>query len=66
MQQEGIKLQTEYLRVVPDLEWVGTDRAVTVVRAQNSVHATGFEMDNKARTLKLLSQVRSEYVTNTK
>ena len=60
--QEELKLHTEYLHIVPDRDWADTDRAVTIVDAHNTVHAKGLEMDNKARTLKLLSQVRSEHV----
>ncbi len=62
--QDELKLQTEYLHVVPDQNLVNTDRAVTIFSAHNIVHATGMEMDNKTRTLKLLSQVRSEHAAN--
>lgn len=61
-QQEELTLHTEYLHIIPDRDWADTDHAVTIVDAYNTVHATGLEMDNKARTLKLLSQVRSEHV----
>ncbi len=60
--QEGMTLQTEYLHIIPDQDLANTDRAVTLVDAHNTVHATGMELDNKTRTLKLFSQVRSEYV----
>lgn len=63
-QQDKLTLQTEYLRIVPDQDLATTDRAVTIVDAHNIVHATGMEMDNKTRTLKLLSQVRSEHAPN--
>lgn len=63
-QQDKLTLQTEYLRIVPDQDLATTDRAVTIVDAHNIVHATGMEMDNKTRTLKLLSQVKSEHVPN--
>lgn len=56
-----LTLQTEYLRIVPDKDWANTDRPVTIFDARNIVRATGMEMDNKARTIKLLSQVRSEH-----
>ena len=65
-QQEELTLHTEYLHVTPDRDWADTDRAVIMVDAHNTVHATGLEMDNKARTLKLLSQVRSEHVPGKK
>ena len=62
--QDKLTLQTEYLRIVPDQDLADTDRAVTIVDAHDIVHATGMEMDSKSRILKLLSQVRSEYVPN--
>ena len=60
--QELITLQTDYLHILPDRDWADTDRAVTIFDAHNTVHGTGMEMDNKTRTLKLLSQVKSEHV----
>jgi lipopolysaccharide export system protein LptC len=63
-QRDQLTLQTEYLHIIPDQDLANTDRAVTIVDAHNIVHATGMEMDNKTRTLKLLSQVRSEHVPN--
>ena len=60
--QDSFKLQTQYLRIVPDQNLADSDRAVTIVDAHNIVHATGMELNNKARTLKLLSQVRSDHV----
>jgi lipopolysaccharide export system protein LptC len=61
-QQDKITLQTEYLHLLPDQDLLDTDRAVTVIDTHHTVYAMGLEMDNKARTIKLLSQVRSEYV----
>jgi lipopolysaccharide export system protein LptC len=61
-QQDQLTLRTEYLHIAPDQNLANTDRAVTIVDAHNIVHATGMEMDSKTRILKLLSQVRSEYV----
>ena len=62
--QTALTLQTDYLRIIPDQDLANTDRAVTIFDAHNTVRATGMEMDNKTRTLKLLSQVRSEHVPN--
>jgi lipopolysaccharide export system protein LptC len=62
--QDQMTLQTQYLHIIPDRDLAKTDRAVTIVDAHSIVHAIGMEMDNKTRTLKLLSQVRSEYVPN--
>lgn len=64
--QPAMTLRTEYLRVLPNKEWADTDRAVTMVNDGNTVRATGMEMDNKARVLKLLSQVRSEHLPHAK
>lgn len=61
-QQEGFTLQTEYLHIVPEQNFAATDRAVTLADAHSTLRAVGLEMDNKLRTLKLLSQVRSEHV----
>jgi lipopolysaccharide export system protein LptC len=64
--QREMTLLTEYLRIVPDRDWVATDQAVTLLSPGNTVHAVGMEMDNKAHTLKLLAQVRSEHVPTKK
>ncbi|BBI98723.1 hypothetical protein FGKAn22_04160 [Ferrigenium kumadai] len=64
--REELTLQTEFLHVVPDRDWADTGRPVTIVDAHNTIHAIGLEMDNNARTLKLLSQVRSEHVPTPK
>ncbi len=64
--QSELNVLTEYLRIFPDKDLVNTDRAVTIVDATSTTHAIGLEFDNKARTLKLLTQVKSEYVPNKK
>jgi lipopolysaccharide export system protein LptC len=60
--QDQLTVQTEYLHIIPDQNLTDTDRAVTITDAHTTVHATGLEMNSKTRTLKLLSQVRSEHV----
>lgn len=62
--QNELRIHTEYLHFVPDRELADTDRPVTIREAGNVVEATGLEMDNRARTLKLLAQVKSQYVPN--
>jgi lipopolysaccharide export system protein LptC len=62
--QRQLTLQTGYLHISPDLDLADTDRPVTIVEANNIVHATGMELNNKTRILKLLSHVRSEHVPN--
>ncbi|MGA7750375.1 MAG: LPS export ABC transporter periplasmic protein LptC [Gallionella sp.] len=61
-QQDELTLHTEYLHIIPDQNLSNTDRAVTIADAHSTVHAIGLEMNSKTRILKLLSQVRSEYV----
>jgi lipopolysaccharide export system protein LptC len=52
---------TNYLHVIPDRETADTDRLVTMSNASTSMEAVGMELDNKARTVKLLSRVKSTY-----
>jgi len=59
---DQLALQTEYLHIIPDENLTKTDRAVTIVEDHTTVHAIGMEMNSETRTLKLLSQVRSEHV----
>ena len=61
-EQEELTLLTDYLRVLPNRDLANTDQPVTIADAHNTTHAIGMEMDNDARTLKLLAQVRSEHV----
>ena len=60
--QDQLSLQTEYLHVIPDQNLTDTDRAITIGEDHTTVHAIGMEMNSETRTLKLLSQVRSEHV----
>ena len=60
-QQSTLTLQTEFLRVIPDKDLMDTDRTVTIVDARDTLQATGMQMDNRARTIRLLSHVKGEY-----
>ncbi|MGC2047659.1 MAG: LPS export ABC transporter periplasmic protein LptC [Gallionella sp.] len=60
--QDQLKLQTEFLNIIPDQDLASSDRAVTVTEANTTVNAIGIELNNKTRTIKLLSNVKSEYV----
>ena len=62
VQQDQFALQTEYLHIIPDQDLVRSDRAVIFIEAHTTVNAVGMELNNKTRTIKLLSKVRSEYV----
>jgi lipopolysaccharide export system protein LptC len=61
-QQDELALQTEYLHITPDQNLTDTDQAITIMDAHTTMHAKGMELNSKARTLKLLSEVKSEYV----
>ncbi|HEX5337375.1 MAG TPA: LPS export ABC transporter periplasmic protein LptC [Gallionella sp.] len=60
--REELTLLTEYLHVMPEKDLADTDRAVTVRDAHNTVNAIGMKMDNNARTVEFLAQVKSEHV----
>jgi lipopolysaccharide export system protein LptC len=53
------RFATDYLHVVPDRDWAETDQAVVMTGPNNTLRAVGMELDNKARTAKLLSRVRA-------
>jgi lipopolysaccharide export system protein LptC len=55
-------LTTDYLHVVPDDDFAQTERPVTIADANTKVTGVGLELDNKARTVKLMSNVRGTYV----
>ena len=56
-----MRIETTFLHVVPDDETADTDRLVRVTEAHGTTTAVGLKLDSKARTLKLLSRVRSQY-----
>jgi lipopolysaccharide export system protein LptC len=55
------RFATDYLHVVPDRDWAETDQAVVMTNQYNVIRAVGMELDNKARTAKLLSRVRATH-----
>lgn len=56
-----MKITTSYLHVIPDGETADTDRPVTVTEARGTTTAVGMNIDSKARVVKLLAHVRSQY-----
>ncbi|MFZ2542041.1 MAG: LPS export ABC transporter periplasmic protein LptC [Gallionella sp.] len=60
-QQDQLKLQTEYLHIIPGQGLASSDRAVTLVEAQTTVNAVGIELNNVNHTIKLLSNVSTVY-----
>ncbi|TXT25186.1 MAG: hypothetical protein FD134_1163 [Gallionellaceae bacterium] len=59
--QSAMAFSTAYLHVIPEREQADTDQPVIMTDAHNVVHAVGMQLDNKARTIKLLAQVRSQH-----
>jgi lipopolysaccharide export system protein LptC len=55
------RFDTNYLRVIPDRDWAETDQAVVMTGPQSTIRAVGMELDNKTRTVKLLSRVRASH-----
>jgi len=60
--RQELRVDTEYLHIVPDRNLIDTDKAISIVEGSRTLRATGLEIDNNARTFKLLSNVRSTYV----
>jgi len=56
-----LTVNTNYLRVVPNKDIVNTDQPVTMIDARTTLNAVGMELDNKAHTIKFLSQVKTVY-----
>ncbi len=52
---------TNYLHVIPDRDWAETDQPVMMSNQYSVIRAVGMELDNKARTAKLLSRVRARH-----
>lgn len=59
--QHELVVTTSYLHAVPDRDWADTDRAITMTDAHSVINAVGMQLDSKARELRLLGQVRSQY-----
>lgn len=57
--QSELVFSTSYLRAIPERDLVDTDQPVTITDARNKIQAVGMQMDNKARIIKLLAQVKS-------
>lgn len=62
VKQDQLKLHTEFLNIIPEQNLASSDRAVKITEAHTTVNAIGLELNNKTRTIKLLSRVTSEYV----
>lgn len=56
-----LRLSTEFLHLIPDRDLARTDKPVTLIRGTLRADAVGMEFNNRARTLKLLSNVKVHY-----
>lgn len=52
---------TSYLHVIPDQEIAKTDQVVTMTEGNTIARSVGLEFDNRARQIRLLSQVKAHY-----
>jgi len=59
--QSELTFKTEYLRVTPAKDIADTDKAVTLYDSHATLNAVGMELDNKLRSVKFLSNVKTEY-----
>ncbi len=55
------QFHTNYLHVAPDRDWADTDHPVVMYGRNSMISAVGMELDNRARTVKLLSQVSANH-----
>lgn len=60
-EKDGLTLVTEYLHITPDQELARTDRVVTITTPAAIITATGMELNNRTRVVKLLSRVKGHY-----
>ncbi|OIR02166.1 lipopolysaccharide-assembly, LptC-related [mine drainage metagenome] len=52
---------TGYLHVIPDRDWAETNQSIVMTSRHDIIRAVGMELDNKARTVRLLSNVRANH-----
>jgi lipopolysaccharide export system protein LptC len=60
-EQGNMEFTSDYLRVVPDKDQADTDRPLTMTTRNDVVQAVGMQLDNKLRTITLLSNVRATH-----
>lgn len=65
-EQDAMEFTTDYLHVIPETEQADTDRPVMMVTKNDIVHGIGMKLDNKSRTISLLSNVRATHEPVTK
>ncbi len=56
-----MKLQSEYLLLLPDDNKMKTDQAVSLITSSSEIHAIGMIADNSTQQIQLLSKVRASF-----
>lgn len=56
-----MKLQSEYLLLLPDENKMKTDQAVSLITNSSEIHAVGMIADNVTQQIQLLSKVRASF-----
>lgn len=56
-----LRMQTEYLQIVPDRDLARTDKPVVITEDGSRLSGVGMEFNNKTRQFTLLSQVRGRF-----
>lgn len=56
-----LSMSTDSLHIVPDRQTASTNQAVTIRTPAAVITATGMEMNNRTRVVKLLSRVKGHY-----
>jgi lipopolysaccharide export system protein LptC len=59
--QSELRVQTEYLQVIPDRDLARTDKPVTITEGRSRLSGVGMEFNNKTRQFALQSQVRGTF-----
>ncbi|MCX7142391.1 MAG: LPS export ABC transporter periplasmic protein LptC [Proteobacteria bacterium] len=59
--QKELRVQTEYLQVLPDRDLARTDKQVIITEGKSRLAGTGMELNNKTRQFTLRSQVRGTF-----
>ena len=59
--QDELRVQTEYLQILPDRDLAQTDKPVVITEGRSRLAGTGMELNNKTREFTLRSQVRGTF-----
>jgi lipopolysaccharide export system protein LptC len=59
--QSELRVETEYLQIVPDRDLARTDRPVIITEGRSRLSGVGMEFNNKTRQFALQSQVKGTF-----